>query len=173
MLKLFSVSLVFALYSLCGNAQFDISFARQNILRCADSLTQAFKAKDWEKFARYSYPAMIGAMGGKKEFIRQVSQTFMQVPETAWKKYEKGKILQVVKTSNDLEALIELHSVIEWQGTRLLSNSCLIASSWDGGLFWTFFDSQGDRNAAKAIKPDLSNKLMIPAKNEKTEPMDK
>ncbi len=165
--------MVFFLNSLCGKAQFDTSFARQNIRRCADSLTQAFKAKDWEKFTRYSYPAMIGAMGGKKEFIRQVSQTFSQVPDTAWKKYEKGKILQVLKTDSELEALIELCAVVEWQGTRLISTSCLIATSWDGGLFWTFFDSQGDINAAKAIKPDLSNQLVIPEKNEKTEPLNK
>lgn len=169
MLKHLLVLPLLLLISFSLKAQFDTSFAQKNIIRCADSLTDAFKSKDWEKFTRYSYPAMIGTIGGKDQFIRYISQTFMQIPDTAWKKYETGKVLQLVKTDRDIQGLIELHSVVEWQGTRITSTSCLVGESWDGGLFWTFFDSQGDITAAKTIDPALSNQLIIPAKNEKTE----
>jgi len=152
-----------------SRAQFDTAFAKTSIIRCTDSLTHAFKTKDWELFTLYSNPALVARMGGKKEFIDYLSQLFMNVPDTAWKQYEAGKILQIVKTPADLQAIIELKSTLEWQGTRIISTSHMIGQSWDGGLFWTFFDSLNDANNARQIKPDLSEELIIPQKNEKVE----
>jgi hypothetical protein len=166
---LFTSSLVFA--CLFSNAQFDTAFAKANIHRCADSLVYGFKTKDSEIFTRYSYPALIGSMGGKDEFINYISQMFLQVPDSAWKKYETGNILQVIKTDGDLQTLIELNSVLEWQGNRITTTSYLVGECWDGGLFWTFFDSQNDVSIAKLIKPDLSEQLIIPKKNVKVEPL--
>ena len=152
-------------------AQFDTAVVKKNLLHCADSLTQAFKSKDWEKYTRYSYPAMIGTLGGKKAFIDYVAKNFNAVPDTAWKQYEPGKVLQLIKTDRDIQAIVELHSLIEWQGIRVISTSYLVGESWSEGLYWTFFDSQNDINAAKTIKPDLSNQMIIPAKKEKMEPI--
>ncbi len=171
MKKIFLLPVFIAFFTI-SKAQFDTSFAKMNLLRCADSMAQGFRSKDWEKLARYSYPAMIGRMGGKKGFIDYLSQQFTQVPDSAWKRYEPGKILQVIKTEKDLQAVIEHHSVLEWQGMRISSVSCLVGESWSAGVFWTFFDPQGDVLAAKVIKPDLSNEIIIPGKNEKMEPLD-
>ncbi len=173
MLKRFFVIffLHFSMGSLC--AQFDTTFAKTHIRQCADSLVTGFKTKNWELFTRYSYPAMIGSLGGKKEFIQFISSSFDQIPDSAWKQYEPGKILQVIKTGRDMQALIELHSVLQLPDSRIVSTTCLVAESWDGGLFWTFFDSQGDIQSAKAIKPDLSHELKIPAKKESVEPLNK
>jgi len=154
---------------LCSRAQFDTAFAKASIRRCADSLVYGFKTRDWELFTRYSYPALIGSIGGKAEFINYISQMFMQIPDSAWKKYETGTILQVVKTPGDLQTVIEFKSLIEWQGNRITTTSYMVGESWDGGLFWTFFDSQNDVAIAKLIKPDLSEQLIIPKKNEKVE----
>ena len=152
-----------------SRAQFDTSFARVNIHRCADSLTYGFRTKDWELFTRYTYPALIGTLGGKAGFITYISQTFIQIPDSAWKKYEAGRILQIVKAGRDLQTIIELKSVIEWQGRRITTTSHLVGESWDGGLFWTFYDSQNDLKAAKQINPALSAALIIPKKEEKVE----
>lgn len=167
--KRFFIIIFFFCFFLYSRAQFDTSFARVNIHHCADSLTHGFKLKDWDLFARYTYPALIGTLGGKAEFINYISQTFMQIPDSAWKKYEAGKILQLVKAGNDLQTIIELKSVIEWQGRRITTTSHLVGESWDGGLFWTFFDSQNDVMAAKQINPNLSAALIIPKKDEKVE----
>ena len=91
---------------------------------------------------------------------------FRAIPDSAWKKYEPGKILQVIKTAGDLQAVIELNYVLEWQGYRTITTIHLIGESWDGGLFWTFFNSEGDVILAKLIKPDLSDQLIIPQKKE-------
>lgn len=168
---LLAISLVFIFCF--SQAQFDTSFIKANIRHCADSLTYGFKTKNWDIFTRYSYPAMVGSLGGAKEFSTYIAQMFSQVPDSAWKKYEPGKVLQVIKTGGDYQAIIELNTIIEWQGSRITTTSHLIGESWDGGMFWTFFDSQGDVNATKLIKPDLNEQLIIPNRVETKEPLSK
>jgi hypothetical protein len=152
-----------------SHAQFDTIFAKANIRLCADSMTTGFRTKNWEQYVRYLYPAMIGSAGGTAEMIKYMESTFATIPATAWKEYKPGKILQVIKTAADLQAIIELRSVLEWQGQRITTVTHLVGQSWDGGLFWTFFDSEGDVNNAKMIKDDLSDQLIIPKKTEKAE----
>lgn len=171
MIKRFIISLSFIFFFCSIHAQFDTTFAKSNIRRCADSLTQAFKTKNWELFTRYSYPALIGTMGGKSEFIQYISLMFSQIPDSAWKQYEPGNILQVIKTGGDLQTVIELKSVLVWEGNRITTVSHLVGESWDGGLFWTFFDSGGDRTSAQLYKPDLNEQIIIPSKFEKSEPI--
>jgi hypothetical protein len=166
-----AITLLFIVYS--SQAQFDSSFIKTNIRHCADSLTGAFRTKKWDVFTRYSYPALVASLGGTKGFTDYISQMFGQIPDTAWKKYETGRILQLIKTGGDYQAIIELKTIIEWQGIRTTSTSHLVGESWDGGMFWTFFDSQGDVNAAKLIKPDLNEQLIIPKREEKREPVSK
>lgn len=171
MIKRFFITVNLASIFCISHAQFDTAFAKASIRRCADSLVAGFKTKNWELFTRYSYPALIGSMGGKKEFMNYMAMMFSLIPDSAWKQYEPGRILQVIKTGGDLQTVLELNSVIEWQGRRISTVSHLIGESWDGGLFWTFFDSEGDRTSAMLIKPDLSEQLIIPPKKEKEEPL--
>lgn len=152
-----------------SHAQFDTLFAKTNIRNCADSMAKGFKTKNWELYTRYVYPAMIGSMGGKTEMMKFLDSSFAPIPSNSWKEYKTGKILQVIKTAGDLQAVIELRSVLEWQGQRFTTLTHMIGESWDGGLFWTFFDSEGDMATAKMIKPDLSDLLIVPTKTEKVE----
>ncbi len=169
MIKRFSLFIILLFLAGYSHAQFDTAFAKTNIRHCADSMATGFKTKNWELYTRYVYPAMIGSMGGKAEMMRFMDSTFIAVPASAWKEYKPGKILQVLKTAGDLQAVIELYSVLEWQGQKVTTVTHLIGESWDGGLFWTFFDSEGDLVTARLIKPDLSEKVVIPQKKEKVE----
>jgi len=169
MIKRIYILLSFCSFAMAGKAQFDTSFAKKNIRICADSLAYGFRFRNWDVFARYSNPSMIGMIGGTEAFKQYVAQSFTGVPDSAFKVYKTGKILQVIKTAADMQALIELHSVVEWQNRRITTVSIMIGQSWDGGLFWTFFDSQNDAGMSKAIKPNLSDQLIIPARNEKAE----
>lgn len=166
--RLFIFSICFSLF-FSSKAQFDTAFAKINIRQCADSLVSAFKKKNWEQFILYNNPAMVGTIGGKDEFMSYIKTMFAQIPDSAWKQYEPGKILQVLKTGGDLQSVIELKSKLEWEGRRITTISHLIGQSWNGGLFWTFFENDGDRTSAQLIKPDLSDDLIIPKKIEKTE----
>lgn len=170
MIKRFFIVAVFPFTFFAAEAQFDTVFAKASIRRCADSLVSGFKNKNWELFTLYNNPALIGSLGGKTEFMQYVTMMFSPFPDSAWKQYEAGRILQVLKTGGDLQAVLELNSVLEWEGRRITTVSHLIGQSWDGGLFWTFFESEGDRTSAQLIKPDLSEQLIIPKKIEKVEP---
>jgi hypothetical protein len=103
--------------------------------------------------------------------MKYMAIMFSPIPDSAWKEYKAGKILQVIKTGGDFQTAVELRSVVDWEGRRITTVSHLIGQSWDGGLFWTFFDSEGDRTAAMLMKPDLSEQLIIPQKTEKVEPV--
>lgn len=164
------IILLLLIISLSATAQFDTVWVTRNISRCADSLAYGFKTKNWNLYARYSYPAIIGSMGGKEEFKKMISETYAIIPDTAWKLYEPGKILQVIKTAGDMQAVMELKSVLLFEGARITSITYLVGESWDGGLFWTFFGSEGDKEMARLIKPDLDEQLMIPPKKETKEP---
>jgi hypothetical protein len=171
MIKRFAITSGFAFILFHSHGQFDTTFAKTNIRKCADSLVAGFKTKNWELFTRYNNPALIGSMGGKNEFMKYMAMMFSPIPDSAWKQYEPGKILQVIKSGGDLQTVVELKTVLEWEGKRITTISHLIGQSWDGGLFWTFFDNEGDRAAAMLIKPDLSEQLIIPKKIEKAEPI--
>jgi hypothetical protein len=169
MIKRFFITVFFVFLLGSTHAQFDTLFVKTNIRLSADSMTTGFKTKNWELYTRYVYPALIGSMGGKAEMMTYMENNFSSIPVTAWKEYQPGKILQVIKTAGDLQAVIELRSILEWQGQRITTVTHMIGESWDGGLFWTFFDSEGDLDIARLIKPDLSDQLIIPKKKETVE----
>jgi hypothetical protein len=171
MIKRFTITIGCAFIFTHCPAQFDTTFAKANIRKCADSLVAGFKTKNWELFTRYNNPALIGTMGGKNEFMKYMDMMFSPIPDSAWKQYAPGTILQVIKAGGDLQTIVELKTELEWEGKRITTVSHLIGQSWDGGLFWTFFDNEGDRSAAMRIKPDLSEQLIIPKKIEKAEPV--
>ena len=153
--------------------QSDTAYLKKRISVSADSLAKGFVEKDWELFTRYTYPALIGSLGGKDAFISMVLSRLSGIPDTAWKRYEPGEVLQLVKTDRDWQALVEFHSVLEWAGMRISTTHFLIAESWNGGQDWTFFDSQNSRDTSLLIKPDPSPLIEIPAAREKTEALDK
>jgi hypothetical protein len=155
-----------------ANAQFDSSFVKSQITKCADSLAIGFRTRNWDMFARYSNPAIIGTMGGKEEFTRIIAAMFGDIPDSAWKLYKPGHILQVIRSGADFQCVIEMNSILEVDEKRVTSKSHLVGQSWDGGIFWTFFDSQNNVLAARQIKPDLSEAIVIPVKvPDKVEPI--
>jgi hypothetical protein len=169
MIKRLLLTAILGVFMSSAKAQFDTGFIRKNIKICADSMADAFRVRDWDKFTRYSYPAMVGTLGGAKEYAMYIQNMFGQTPASAWKKYETGKILQIIKTEKDYQAVVELKSVVEFEGLRTKATSYLIGESWNGGMFWTFFDSQSDFAKSSMIKPDLDKRLVIPMKEEKRE----
>jgi hypothetical protein len=169
MIKRLFILYFFFLFYGKTQAQFDTLFAKANIRNCADSLCYGFKTKNWELYTRYSYPAMIGSLGGQDDFKKYMAMMFAPIPDSAWKVYAPGEILQIIKTEGDLQAEIELKSVLEWEGKLITTVSYLVGVSWNGGLHWTFFDSEGDHPKALMIKPDLNGQLILPVKKETIE----
>ncbi len=137
-----------------------------NIYRSADSMMAAFKRKDWPTFARYNHPAMMKMMGGRQAFASFIGEQMKQIPDTAIKKLETGKILQVIKTDKDQQCVIEQKMEMHLEGATISNTTYLIGESLDGGKNWTFFDASTKALAPKDIKPDISPELKIPEKKQ-------
>lgn len=141
----------------------------QNIYRAADSMMAAFQRKDWRTFVRYNHPAMMKMMGGPEPFAAFITQQMKQIPDTAIKSLETGKILQIVKTNKDLQCVLEQSMVMHMEGTKITRTTYLIGESLDLGKTWTFFDASSNAMSLEKIKPDISPKIKIPTKKQEME----
>jgi hypothetical protein len=135
-----------------------------NIYRSADSMLAAFKRKDWQTFASYNHPAITKMMGGEQAFASFIREQMNQIPDTAIKRIQAGKILQLIKTNNDQQCVIEQTMEMHIEGVKISDTTYLIGESLDGGRNWTFLDASVNARAPKDIKADISSKLRIPAK---------
>ncbi len=141
--------------------------SEENIYRSADSMMSAFKNKDWKTFASYNHPEMIKMMGGVDAFDKLLTEQMMQIPDSAIKSIGVGKVLQVVKTADDHQCVVEQNMLMEMEGMRVTSTTYLIGESLNGGKNWTFFDaSNGGSVKPTDIKPNLSPELKIPEKTQ-------
>ena len=144
-----------------------------NIYRSADSMMAAFRSKDWATFAKYNHPTMLQMKGGEEAFVSLLAMQMQQVPDSLIKNIEIGKILQVVKTSDDHQCVVEQNTIMEMEGTRISSTTYLLGESLNGGKNWTFFDATNS-GAVKAtdIKRNISNELKIPEKKQEVKPIE-
>jgi hypothetical protein len=95
-----------------------------------------------------------------------------QIPDTAIKSIGVGKILQVVKTDQDHQCVVEQNMLMEMQGMRLSSTTYLVGESLNGGKSWTFFDaSTGGAVKPTDLKPNLSPEIKVPEKKQDMKPM--
>jgi hypothetical protein len=137
-----------------------------NIYRSADSMMAAFERKDWKTFAHYNHPNMMKMMGGEQAFAAFIGEQMNQIPDTAIRKFEIGKILQVVKTAKDQQCVVEQKMEMQMEGVTIVNRTYLVGESSDGGKNWTFFDASLKALAPKDIKPDISPELKIPEKKQ-------
>lgn len=136
----------------------------QNIYRSGDSMMAAFKRRDFKTFVKYNHPNMTKMMGGPEAFAAFIEQQMKQLPDTAIKNIEFGKILKVVKTPKDYQCLVEQNLKMEVEGVTLDRTTYLIGESLDKGKTWTFLDASTKSVInPKNIKPDISPELKIPA----------
>ena len=136
----------------------------ENIYRSADSMLAAFRRQDWQTFARYNHPAMMKMMGGPDKFVFFIKEQMKHIPDTAVKKIGAGNILQVIKTENDHQCVVEQHMHMRLEGIDINTITYLVGESLDGGKNWTFFDASSNGLVTpKDIKPDISAELTIPS----------
>jgi hypothetical protein len=138
-----------------------------NIYRSADSMMTAFKKKDWITFARFNHPKMIKMIGGKEDFLKKLNDDMKKIPDSAIKRMEAGKVLQVVRTNTDQQCVVEQFMVMHMNGFNISSTTYLIGESLDEGRTWTFFDGSNEGVLKSTdIKPNLSPELKIPEKKQ-------
>lgn len=142
----------------------------ENIYRAADSMMAAFKRHDWKTFASYNHPSMLQMMGGPGHFVSFIKEQMKNIPDTAIKSMNAGDILQVVKTNDDMQCVLEQQMHMRMEGIDINTTTYLVGQSLDDGKTWTFFDAATNGLVTpKDIKPNLSPELKIPAQKKEVE----
>ncbi len=145
-------------------ARIALNQTEENIYRSSDSMLAAFRRKDWMTFVKYNHPNMTKMMGGSAAFASFIKMQMKQIPDSVMKSITINKILQVVKTPQDEQCVVEQNMLLNLNGDSLYKKTYLVGESLDKGNTWTFFDATTKTSLAiKDIKPDISNELKIPS----------
>jgi hypothetical protein len=165
-LKLAHITLlfIFCLTAYCNANPKDL-LSDNAVQQQAKLMGEAFLKNDYETFARYTYPAIVKAMGGSKRMISALSQTVndMRAKGMFFSGISVDSPSNIVRSGKELQCTLQQHTVIKLANGRAVVTSTLIAISQDGGKDWWFIDtSNKDVAAMKKSLPNLSADIIIP-----------
>lgn len=131
----------------------------------ANIMGNAFIKGDYETFEKYTYPAIVNAMGGKDRMTAALINS-------ANDRKAKGMIIssiivdnpsKIVKSGSELQCTLQQHTTIKLNNGTVVATSTLIAISLDGGKNWSFVDtSNKDASTMRKMLPNLSTAIIIP-----------
>ena len=131
----------------------------------ANIMGEAFLKSDYITFAKYTYPALLNAMGGENKMASTLSQTIndMYLKGMSFSSIYIDDPSKIVKNHNELQCTLQQHTTIKLANGRVITTSTLIAVSEDGGNDWYFIDtSNKDGATIRKVMPNLSNAIIIP-----------
>jgi lysophospholipase L1-like esterase len=133
--------------------------------RDATRMFQAFASGDLEAFVKYTYPALVKAMGGEAKMVAFLQQGVAEMKKEGFavKSSEFGAPKKMVTAGSELQTLLSFKQVMSAPGGELHSEGWLIGFSGDGGRSWTFVDAaKVDEQARKTLLPNLSPQIRYP-----------
>ncbi len=136
-----------------------------HIQQQANLMGQAFIKGDYQAFAKYTYPAIVSAMGGENRMASVLanSATNMKTQGEVFDNISFDSPTNIVKSGNELQCTLQQHTTIKLANGRAVATSTLIAISKDGGKNWWFVDtSNKDAAAIRKALPNLSTAIIIP-----------
>jgi len=158
------ISLLFLMLFITNEQQYKNNLI-ENAQQEANIMGQAFLKEDYQTFARYTYPALLNAMGGERRMAATLMQTVndMQAKGMSFSSIVVDSPSKIVKCGNELQCTIQQHTTIKLVNGRAVATSTLIAISKDGGKNWLFVDtSNKDVATMRKALPNLSTAIIIP-----------
>jgi hypothetical protein len=151
-----------AIFFLEAKTQLDSASLRQNIYVAEDSMFSILKRGDWKAYAGYMHPVIIEMSGGKEKFVQTLSGLDV-LKQVSFDVYKPGKILQLVKTDKEYQAIVETFMQMQVNGTMVSGSSYDVAVSSDGKK-WTLFRLEEKYTPAmiRETVPGLSPDLKFP-----------
>lgn len=131
----------------------------------ADIMGKAFLKGDYQTFAKYTYPAIVSAMGGESRMATVLanSASGMKTQGMTFDKITFDSPSKIVKSGSELQCTLQQHTTIKLVNGRAVATSTLIAISKDGGKNWLFVDTYNkDVAAMRNALPNLSTAIVIP-----------
>ena len=135
----------------------------------ATAMGDALLKKDFKTFAKFTYPKVKEMMGGDEKMVAnlETGSKQMEAQGYGFVKITVGQPTKIVKAEKELQCTIPQTIVLKVPGGKQTIKSQLIGISSDEGKTWTFIDT-GGKNVAeiKAALPNISNDLVLPAREE-------
>ncbi|MGN6180427.1 MAG: hypothetical protein ACTHNW_14670 [Mucilaginibacter sp.] len=141
-------------------------FSSLTIEKQANIMAQAFIMQDYQTFAKYTYPALLAAMGGENQMAITLRRAVndMRLKGMSFSNIYVDSPSKIVKSRKELQCTLQQHTTIKLDNGRVVATSTLIALSEDGGKHWYFVDTSNKDNVTiHKILPNLSALITIPS----------
>jgi hypothetical protein len=161
------ISICFFLLASIARSQTDSLSLIPGIRAAADSMTTAFRNKDFTTFAHFNNTRLLDLIGGESGFVEFMEKQFELLKDVTFTEMKAGRIIRVLAYNETHQCIIEQLSEIKMEGIVVSSVSHLVGLSLDGGKSWRFTDANnGTKEEFATIMPELSPALMIPKKKQ-------
>jgi hypothetical protein len=163
--SIFAMFICFNTYT--GTAQLDSAALVPRIFSAADSMTTAFRNKDFNTFAHFNNKRLIDVVGGEAEFASFIEKQMEQLKDVNFTVMKPGRIIRVLAYEDSYQCIIEQQSELQMEGVVFSSVSHLVGLSFNKGQSWRFADGNtGNMEDIKSVLPELSPLLLIPKKKQ-------
>jgi nitrate/TMAO reductase-like tetraheme cytochrome c subunit len=135
----------------------------------AEEMGKLLMAKKFKEFVKYTHPKVIEMIGGEQKMVLTLENGFKDLDKQGVKflSVEIGEPSGIIRAQNELQAIVPQKIKMQLAKKVIVSESSLIAFSFNSGKDWKFVDANGKTNReVKSMFPTLSEKLIIPAKKE-------
>jgi len=162
-MKRYFILLIVIAFGFEGKSQLDTLLLNKNIYASEDSMIALFKRKDWKTYANYMNPVVIKMLGGKDGFVKYLQEQMEILDETDVQIFKTGKVLQLLKTKEQYQCIVESFMQMALNGTIISGSSYDVGVS-DDGIAWTFFRITETATPAqiKDVIPNLSPEFKLP-----------
>jgi hypothetical protein len=135
----------------------------------AEEMGKLLMKRNFKEFVRYPHPKVIEMMGGDQKMITSLEKGFKELDKQGVKFISViiGKASEIIKVNKELQAIVPQKITMQMGAKVIVTESSLIAFSFNSGKDWKFVDANGKTNSeVKSIFPTFSDKLIIPANKE-------
>jgi hypothetical protein len=142
-----------------------------NLKSASAEMARLFLAKNYAEYIKFVHPKIVSKMGGKAKMIAILKKTLtdMEAQGVAFIEMRCGEPAAIVSTKTALQTVVPQHIQLKVEGGKLLTTGYLVALSSNNGKTWQFIDtSSKSLDELKENFPDLSNQLVIPAREQPT-----
>lgn len=143
-----------------AKAQHDPSLVKQQALKFADSLINAFRYNNFDEYINISYPGVIKYYGGKHQFKEYITRARTIVSDAG---VENIELLQLENNDREWQCVIKKTRAATIDNKPATVVSYLVGQSKDDGLNWKYFDvAFNSVQNIIYIMPDVFDNLAIP-----------
>jgi hypothetical protein len=136
-------------------------------MRDGNAMYEAFRRGDLERFASYTYPGLLEALGGKEHMIGLLEEgrAKMAAEGFSFTAGQVGAPLKIVEAGAELHALLPLVQTLTAPGGELQVKGHLLGISADAGKTWTFIDTERlTPDNVRQLVPSFNPALELPGK---------